>query len=385
MTSYKTTWITNQLAVGSAPMSYDELESLRNEGVNAIVNLCAEYCDLHEIEKDYGFEVYYFPVVDDEAPKLEEMERALEWLDEAIYLGKRVLVHCRMGIGRTGTFITSYLLRRGFGMKLAQKQLKKIRSSPSSFAQWRLLRKYGKQEGRLTIREPSLEGSRLVDLALYFSEYEVLLGEVNEAFNSFAASRPEVRMCGKDNDACCNRLLNLQLIEAAYLNYHLNKSLTQDERVAAIHRAIAAGKAFSKEGGSSSNGGPTGPVRADGSERSGAMIVKSDHYSCPLNVGGRCVGYPFHPLACRVYGMPTLYEGRLLGPGNGESAEQADVEPFSLDDAYRKLYEISRRLFFALNGSFLESKSLIFPITNVVSGKFVQDYFVILSKSAEGA
>ncbi|MGQ9500375.1 MAG: protein-tyrosine phosphatase family protein [Dissulfurimicrobium sp.] len=50
------------------------------------------------------------------------MERALAWLDEAIYLGKKVLVHCRHGIGRTGTFVTAYLIRRGLGLKLAAKK-----------------------------------------------------------------------------------------------------------------------------------------------------------------------------------------------------------------------------------------------------------------------
>ena len=83
--AYKLTWITDHLATGHAPMSYAELDSIRSQGIDAIVNLCAEYCDLHEIEKDSGFEVYYLPVRDDHAPDPVELERALEWLDAVSY------------------------------------------------------------------------------------------------------------------------------------------------------------------------------------------------------------------------------------------------------------------------------------------------------------
>ena len=100
MSAYRLAWITDNLAVGHAPMSYDELESIRSQGIDAIVNLCAEFCDLHEIESVQGFEVYYLPTCDDEAPTVADLEAGLDWLDEAIYLGKKVLVHCRQGIGR---------------------------------------------------------------------------------------------------------------------------------------------------------------------------------------------------------------------------------------------------------------------------------------------
>ncbi len=100
MPHYPLNWVTEQLAVGHAPMSYDELQSIREQGVDGIVNLCGEYADLHQIEKSYGFEVYYLPVDDDQAPALRELEKALDWLDESLYLGKKVLVHCTHGIGR---------------------------------------------------------------------------------------------------------------------------------------------------------------------------------------------------------------------------------------------------------------------------------------------
>ncbi len=72
--SYELTWLTSQLAVGYAPMSYEELDSIRDQGVGAIINLCGEFTDLHEIEEQAGFEVYFLPTPDECAPDIEKME-----------------------------------------------------------------------------------------------------------------------------------------------------------------------------------------------------------------------------------------------------------------------------------------------------------------------
>lgn len=145
MTNYKLTWVTPELSVGHAPLSYADLDAIREEGVAAIVNLCGEYCDLHEIEKDSGFEVYYLPIQDECAPDIKEMENAIDWVDQRILQGKKVLVHCRFGVGRTGTFVTAYLLQKGLDMKAASKLLKKTRANPTNSCQWKLLRSYQKK------------------------------------------------------------------------------------------------------------------------------------------------------------------------------------------------------------------------------------------------
>ena len=145
MTNYKLTWVTPELSVGHAPLSYADLDAIREEGVAAIVNLCGEYCDLHEIEQDSGFEVYYLPIQDECAPDIKEMENAIDWVDQHILQGKKVLVHCRFGVGRTGTFVTAYLLQKGLDMKAASKLLKKTRANPTNSCQWKLLRSYQKK------------------------------------------------------------------------------------------------------------------------------------------------------------------------------------------------------------------------------------------------
>ena len=147
MQEYPVRWITSELAVGYAPRSYDHLATIRSQGISAIVNLCAECYDLHNSEKNAGFDVYYVPVPDEEAPALEDLEKALAWVTDYINLGKKVLVHCRFGIGRTGTFVAAYLMSQGHSLKAAIRKMKHTPSMPMSSNQWNLLEQYSEKLG----------------------------------------------------------------------------------------------------------------------------------------------------------------------------------------------------------------------------------------------
>ena len=145
MSDYDLRWITDNLAVGYAPMFQVDLDALKAAGIDAIVNLCGEYCDLHDIQSEAGFDVYYFPIPDECAPDMDAMEKAFAWLDAAIAKNRKVLVHCRFGVGRTGTFVTAYLMKNGLDMKGAAKALKSTRANPSRHCQWKMLRTYKKK------------------------------------------------------------------------------------------------------------------------------------------------------------------------------------------------------------------------------------------------
>ena len=299
MAAYELSWITDNLALGHAPMSFDELHSIRTQGIGAIINLCGEFCDLHEIEESSGFEVYYLPVCDNEVPTEQELERALDWLDEAVYLGKKVLVHCRFGMGRTATFVAAYLLRKGFGLKLAKKKVEEARSMHSSFSQWRLLRRYSKKSKILTIREPSLENRRIVDLSHFFHDYESLLQRVEEVFSESAATNPELLSCGSETDECCYDYVELSFVEAAYLSHHMNRVLAGQERKNAIERAVQVSRRIRQINKN---------LEIQAARMTDDLSGFKDAYNesrilCPLNVDSKCEMYVFRPLACRMFGL----------------------------------------------------------------------------------
>ena len=139
---YRISWVTEHLAVGSAPMSSADMEMIRAQGIGAIMNLCGEFYGLHEIETDQGFTVYFLELMDECAPDMPAMERALDWLQQTIRSGQKVMVHCRHGIGRTGTMVAAYFLHQGHDIKAATESLKTSGAQPSSYCQWKLLRDY---------------------------------------------------------------------------------------------------------------------------------------------------------------------------------------------------------------------------------------------------
>lgn len=128
--------------MGGAPLSYEALDQIRAEGIDAILNLCAEFCDLQEIESNHGFEVHYLPIHDEEAPDIQELDAALAWIDKIILQNRNVLIHCRFGIGRTGTVLYAYLSSRSLKSKIDKSIIRKLKCRPANYCQWRLVRKY---------------------------------------------------------------------------------------------------------------------------------------------------------------------------------------------------------------------------------------------------
>ncbi len=377
MAEYELSWITDNLALGHAPMSYAELDSIKKQGVGAIINLCAEFCDLHEIEEMSGFEVYYLPVCDEEAPREPELEKALDWLDEAIYLGKKVLVHCRFGMGRTGTFVAAYLLRKGFGLKLAKKKVAKARSMHSSFSQWRLLRRYSKKSGKLTIREPSLENRRIVDLSGFFNEFEALLERADELFQQAAEKNRGVQSCGLETDGCCYNYVELSFVEAACLSHHMNKMLPGQQRRSAIDRAVQALKAMRAIRKSL-------PGRAfhTADEQAGFKeAYEGSKILCPLNVDSKCEMYLYRPIACRIYGIGReLLDSPVDVPAHG--AEGGALRRQTVLDQLRSVRQkISTDMLYTLTSLFPEENGLTFSLPDAVSGRFIQQYFEFLSRA----
>ena len=350
--AYQVTWVTDHLGVGQAPMSYPQLEAIREQGIDAILNLCGEFCDLHDIETEAGFEVRYLPLNDEEAPGLIELEKTLEWLDEAIYLGKKVLIHCRHGIGRTGTVLNAYLLRRGLGHKLAGRALKKLKSKPANFVQWRTIRKYGKQSGRLTVREPSLEFKRLVDLSPFFNDYD----EVAERVKEQADRSLKGNACGLDNVHCCTTPIRLFLVEAVHLTHSINRVLGSESRVALIERAVEVARAERRA------------VKDIGAEGENTEYCLSESGAvCPLLENGTCLLFDYRPFQCRTYGMDQSEGGRLWGE--------------LLTPALEK---ISAEIWFAYTGSMVKDGLPLFSLPDVVSGKFMETIFKIMMQQGLG-
>ncbi len=333
-------------------MSYDDLDALKREGIDAILNLCSEFCDLHWLEADQGFEVYYLPIEDESAPDMEALERGLDWLDEVIYLGKNVLIHCRHGLGRTGTVLNSYLLRKGLGHKLADKRLKKLKAKPQNFSQWRFIRKYGKRSGRLHLREPSLEMKNQVNLYPFFTDVE----RAAETIDAFALKYNVQHHCGKDHDDCCRIPFSVGLAEAVYIKHMVNLTLGRTERQSIVAAAVQSAAALRR-------------ARRNHVQSIPNMERPIDEpLLCPLNEYGECLIFEHRPLRCRLSDIPDTDSKKSLEQRLQESMVQT-----------------SDALFFAFVSSFPGETEKMYFFPDVISGRFVQIFFHDLLESEKTA
>ncbi|USS40173.1 dual specificity protein phosphatase family protein [Thermococcus aggregans] len=114
--------------VAFSPMPYpEEIPELVGK-FDAVVVLTYEYelyYDLEELTKR-GIEVLYAPIEDFTAPSLEELLEIVKWIYKRVKEGKKVLIHCLGGSGRSGTVATAYLMY-AYGLSLKE-ALARVRS-----------------------------------------------------------------------------------------------------------------------------------------------------------------------------------------------------------------------------------------------------------------
>jgi len=107
---------------GPAYMEWD-FARLRKMGYSVVVSLECDRLNTFEIE-DAGFEHKKICVEDFAAPTLDQVDEFVAFVDSKIGEGKKVLVHCYAGRGRTGTMLAAYLIHRGMSSEAAVREIR---------------------------------------------------------------------------------------------------------------------------------------------------------------------------------------------------------------------------------------------------------------------
>ena len=104
--------IDEQMFLGGA-MMFDDLARLQRQGVEAVVNLCAERPDnprhLRAAQMDY----LWLPVTDAQPPTVEQIVQGLAWIEQRVCAGQKVYIHCAAGMGRSVTLLACWYLYTG--------------------------------------------------------------------------------------------------------------------------------------------------------------------------------------------------------------------------------------------------------------------------------
>ena len=107
---------------GPAYMEWD-FPRLRKMGYSVVVSLECERLNTFEIE-DSGFEHKKICVQDFTAPSFDQLDEFVAFVDAKKAEGKRILVHCYAGRGRTGTMLAAYLIHEGMHSDAAIREIR---------------------------------------------------------------------------------------------------------------------------------------------------------------------------------------------------------------------------------------------------------------------
>lgn len=102
------------------------LEELVAEGVGALVTLSEEPLDRVAIAR-HGLRYLHLPVADMTAPSVEEVDRAVSFIERAQEDDLPAAVHCRAGLGRTGTLLACCLVKQGRDSADAVAEIRRLR------------------------------------------------------------------------------------------------------------------------------------------------------------------------------------------------------------------------------------------------------------------
>ncbi len=89
-----------------------DVEALKEQGIGAILDVTAEFDALDWASAEAKMVYLNLPVLDHVAPSDHQIHEALQWIQHQHDEGRKVLVHCALGRGRSVFIVAAYLLMR---------------------------------------------------------------------------------------------------------------------------------------------------------------------------------------------------------------------------------------------------------------------------------
>jgi Fe-S-cluster containining protein len=188
--------------------------------------------------------------------------------------------------------------------------------------------------------------------------YERLATRADQAFQKMLQDYPECIKCKPHCSDCCHALFGLFLIEAVYIKRHFEE-LERKKRRAALLGGNKADRDLKKLEKKMHKSG--------GASEMGTESLAKERIRCPLlDDQKECILYPYRPITCRVYGIPTSIQGKARVCGKAGFKKGESYPAFDLDGAYKKLYSLSKELLKGVGRRDFEKALLLISVSKAI-------------------
>ncbi|MBT80174.1 MAG: hypothetical protein CL587_07250 [Alteromonadaceae bacterium] len=166
-------------------LSGSDVAALKDEGVDAILDVTAEFDGLDWSAYQYDCAYLNIPVLDHTSPTPEQLTTAINWIQQQTSAGKKVVVHCALGRGRSVLTVAAWLLAKDQTLSVmdAMNQIQSVRETARLNKKQLAALKSVKSGGRLKLtRTLCLIANPVAGGGKWEQEKEHILSELNPHF-----------------------------------------------------------------------------------------------------------------------------------------------------------------------------------------------------------